>query len=156
MNYSALADTVSARAPDKVALERLENQPRNADILNESGDVPLAETRAAVDGSHEDLHISSRNCAAVPQRPAILVCADSDGGLLVVSGRGGGPPTGQTQVQTHAEVETTGSKALCGKSVEFKCQSLYRRNLLSLSLSRLSSLPLSSLLSPPVFVRVGD
>lgn len=89
-----------------------------------------------------------------PQQLAIFVCADSDGGLLVVSGRGGQPQGGQTQVQTHAEVETTGSKALCGKSVEFKCQSLYPAQ--PPPPSRLSSLPLFSLLSPPVFVRVGD
>lgn len=52
-------------------------------------------TRAAVDREHKDLHISSRNSAAFPQQRAIFVCADSDGGLLVVSGRGGRPPSGQ-------------------------------------------------------------
>lgn len=57
------------------------------------------------------------------QRPPILVCTFTDGGLLVVSGPGGRLHGCPAQAQTHTEVVMTGSEALCGYSVEFKCQS---------------------------------
>lgn len=85
------------------------------------------------------------------QRPAISLCTYTDGGLLVVSGPGGRLRSGPAQVQSHTEVVMTGSGALCGYSVEFKCQSPCPAPspLLSspLSPSRLSSLPL---LFPPL------
>lgn len=95
-----------------------------------------------------------------PWRRAISACTSTDGGLLVVrgpSGRRSGPP-----LQSHA----SGSKALGGSPVEFKCQSpwppgaislLFFPSLpLSLSFATSPSLSLSSLRSTPVFVRVGD
>lgn len=92
-----------------------------------------------------------------PWRRAISACTSTDGGLLVVrgpSGRRSGPP-----LQSHA----SGSKALCGSPVEFKCQSPWPPSAISLlfppptlSFATSPSLSLSSLRSTPVFVRVGD
>lgn len=80
------------------------------------------------------------------QWPSILVCTYTDGGLLVVSGPGGRLHSCPAQVQTYTEVVMTGSEALCGYSVEFKCQSPPpQRHLLSLSLS------LSFVISPSLF-----
>lgn len=101
-----------------------------------------------------------------PRRRAISACTSTNGGLLVVrgpSGRRSGPP-----LQSYA----SGSKALSGSPVEFKCQSPWSPGAISLhvfffffllppSLPLVCHLPrhslsLSSLCSTPVFVRVGD
>lgn len=109
--------------------------------------------------ANTDLFNSSRIVAMFSQRPLISMCTFTDGGLLVISGLGGRLHGCPAQVQTHTEDVMTGSESLCGYSVEFKCQSPCPAPSplpLSRSLFHLSSRPLSSLPSPPVFVRVGD
>lgn len=80
-----------------------------------------------------------------PQQPPILVCTYTDVGLLVVSGPGGRLRGCPGLVQTHTEVVMTESEALCGYSVEFKCQSPCPAppSPLSISLSLVCHLPLS-------------
>lgn len=131
-------------------------------ILHEAGNLQAAGRRSKLlltFLANTDLFNSSRIVAMFSQRPLISMCTFTDGGLLVISGLGGRLHSCPAQVQTHTEDVMTGSESLCGYSVEFKCQSPCPAPSplpLSRSLFHLSSRPLSSLPSPPVFVRVGD
>lgn len=129
-------------------------------ILHEAGNLQAAGRRSKLlltFLANTDLFNSSRIVAMFSQRPLISMCTFTDGGLLVISGLGGRLHGCPAQVQTHTEDVMTGSESLCGYSVEFKCQSpCPAPSPLPRSLFHLSSRPLSSLPSPPVFVRVGD
>lgn len=93
-----------------------------------------------------------RNRLGFSQQPAISACTYTDGGLLVVRGPSGRRHSGPAPVQTHAAVGTTGSKALCGYSVEFKCQSPCPVQ--SPPFSSLLSFVISPSLFPPLYPSV--
>lgn len=151
-----LTNTLSARVflPDEIPSERVSSlatkQP-SAQTLHAVGRLWAAGRRSKLlltgPHKHKDLLKSSRIVAMFSQLPLIWVRTFTGGGLLVISGQGGRLHNCPAQVQTHTEAVMTGSKALCGYSVEFKCQSPNPAP---------SRLPLPSPRSPPVFVRVGD